>query len=210
MNQSMNAILTYVKNGKPLKLLGVVTSFAALLLAATQAVAQMSIQVDDRGIFIESDRGLKIDYYRDRFQRTNRRSRFDFSRRFPMFDLNFPQFNSFARPTEPNRVISQTQETSAITVDSENLDLDIWSDRDAEITGEIWVDGVLVKTIRGNGTSLPLSPYLYRGKNTIEITGYYTPADSTIHVEVSGYSNTITHETSGSGTLQQTLILDVR
>jgi hypothetical protein len=106
--------------------------------------------------------------------------------------------------------LSQTEETTGITVDSDQLVLEVWGDRGTYINAEIVIDGKVVETIRGNYTAIDLSSYLNPGKNEIEITGNYTPANSSIYVELTGDRNTVRQETRGTGRLNQTLILDQR
>ncbi|WP_254565919.1 hypothetical protein [Oscillatoria sp. HE19RPO] len=188
------------------------TSLAALMLGATQAQSQMSIQVDEQGIRVESEGGLRIESVRSR-SRLGQLTHLDRSRpRWMGFPLDRPNLVSqsvYSRQSRGSN-LSQTQETE-ITVDSDQLlALEVWGDRGTYINAEIVIDGTVVETIRGNYTAIDLSSYLNPGKNEIEITGTYTPANSSIYVELTGDRNTVSHETQGTGRLNQTLILDQR
>ncbi|WP_324632685.1 hypothetical protein [Phormidium sp. CCY1219] len=200
-----------------IKLLAVATSCAALLLGATQAIAQMSIQMDDRGIFMESNRGFRLDYYRDRqeFRRNSYGNSFNrWGNLFPHWEMEFPQLDRWerhrGRSVETNSLLSRSEGTTAVTVKSAYLDLEISGEARTYISAEITVDGIPVKTVRGNSAFINLAPYLESGENRVEIRGYYSPASSTVRLELVGERNTITHEISGNGSLRQTLILDVR
>lgn len=190
------------------------TSLAALMLGATQAQSQMSIQVDEQGIRVESEGGLRIESLRSRShfgqQIHLERSRHDGWMGFPLDRPNLVSQSMYSRQSRGSN-LSQTEETTEITVDSDQLlALEVWGDRGTYINAEIVIDGTVVETIRGNYTAIDLSSYLNPGKNEIEITGNYTPANSSIYVELTGDRNTVRQETQGTGRLNQTLILDQR
>ncbi len=202
----------YLINPPPsLKWVALFTSLAALMLGATQAQSQMSIQVDKQGIRVESEGGLRIESGRSRLGQP---THLDRSRPgwmgFPLDRLNLVSQSVYSRQSRRS-TLSQTEETTGITVDSDQLlALEVWGDRGTYINAEIVIDGTVVETIRGNYTAIDLSSYLNPGKNEIEITGNYTPANSSIYVELTGDRNTVRHETRGTGRLNQTLILDQR
>ncbi|MCT7982762.1 hypothetical protein NG796_05580 [Laspinema sp. A4] len=185
------------------------TSLAALMLGATQAQSQMSIQVDEQGIRVESEGGLKIESVRSR-SRLGQPTHFERSQLgwivFPFERPNLVSQSGYSRQSRGS-TLSQTQETG-ITVDSDQLALEVWGDRGTYINAEIVIDGKVVETIRGNYTAIDLSSYLNPGTHEIEIIGNYTPANSSIYVELTGDRNLVTHETRGTGHLNQTLILN--
>ncbi|MCT7976673.1 hypothetical protein [Laspinema olomoucense] len=199
-----------IKPPHGVKWVALFTSLAALMVGATQAQSQMSIEVDDRGIRVESEGGLSIESVRSRLgQQTHLdRSRFGWI----IFPIDRPVLLSQSAYSRQSRrsTLSQTQETTGITVDSDPLALEVWGDRGTYINAEIVIDGKVVETIRGNYTAINLSSYLNPGTNEIEITGNYTPANSNIYVELTGDRNMVRHETSGTGRLNQTLLLDQR
>lgn len=188
------------------------TSLAALMLGATQAQSQMSIQVDEQGIRVESEGGLSIETLRSRSPLGHLTHLERFRPGWMVFPLDRPNLVSQSGYSRQSRGsnLSQTQQTTGITVNSDPLVLEVWGDRGTYINAEIVIDGKVVETIRGNYTAIDLSSYLNPGKNEIEITGNYTPANSSIYVELTGDRNTVTHETQGTGRLNQTLILDQR
>ncbi len=188
------------------------TSLAALVFGATQAQSQMSIQVDEQGIRVESEGGLRIESVRSR-SRLGQPTHLERSQPgwmgFPLERPNLVSQSVYSRQSRGSN-LSQTQETG-ITVDPDQLlALEVWGDRGTYINAEIVIDGTVVETIRGNYTAIDLSSYLNPGKNEIEIIGNYTPANSNIYVELTGDRNTVRHETQGTGRLNQTLILDQR
>ncbi len=212
MYRAMNLVGYLIKPPHPVRWFALFTCLAALIAGATQAQSQMLIQVDDHGIRVESEGGLSLESVRSR-SRLERgthleRSRFGFPP-FPLERLNLLSQSTYSGRS-PRVTESQTQETTGITVDSDELALEVRGDRGTYIRAEITIDGRVVETIRGNYTAIDLSSYLKRGKNEIEITGSYTPAKSTIYVELTGDQNTVMQETSGTGRINQTLILDRR
>ncbi|MGL5195970.1 MAG: hypothetical protein ACRC8Y_20480 [Chroococcales cyanobacterium] len=189
------------------------TSLAALMVGATQAQSQMSIQVNEQSIRVESEGGLSIESVRGR-SRLGPQTHLERASRpgwivFPLERPNLVSQSVYSRQSRRSH-LSQTQETTGITVDSSQLALEVWGDRGTYINAEIVIDGTVVETIRGNYTAIDLSSYLNPGKNEIEITGNYTPANSSIYVELTGDRNRVSHETRGTGRLNQTLILDQR
>ncbi|HEY9836675.1 MAG TPA: hypothetical protein V6D27_07230 [Vampirovibrionales bacterium] len=187
-------------------------SLAALMLGATQAQSQMSIQVDEQGIQVESEGGLRIESIRSP-SRLGQLTHLVRSRPgwmvFPFERPNLVSQSVYSRQSRGSN-LSQTQETTGITVDSDQLALEVWGDRGTYINAEIVIEGKVVETIRGNYTAIDLSSYLNSGTNEIEIIGNYTPANSSIYVELTGDRNLVTHETRGTGRLNQTLILEQR
>jgi hypothetical protein len=80
----------------------------------------------------------------------------------------------------------------------------------AQLNGHITINENRIIKLTNKQESINLSPYLFRGKNIIEISGSYSPQNSRITIEFSGTGNQITQQTSGSGILKHTLIVEVR
>ena len=78
-----------------------------------------------------------------------------------------------------------------------------------QLTGQIKLDGRVIENLRNNKIEINLSPYLTTGRHEIEISGNYTPGNSSVKVEFTGPSTQVNQQTSGSGKLVQTLIIDV-
>lgn len=115
-------------------------------------------------------------------------------------------------PRRPN--VSRPRQNSGIRLDSHNFrqphNLVVTANAGTQISGRITLDGKVIQTIRGRRTAINLSRCLSKGRHTIEISGNYRPASSSVEVEFSGPGTTVSQETGGSGTVRQTLILDVR
>ena len=107
---------------------------------------------------------------------------------------------------------SQTQ-SSSISIDAASLQQPNWLHvrvtANAQIQGQIIIDGAVVKELQGNTTSVNLSPYLSRGKTKVEIVGSYMPKSSLVEVEFVGSDATVTQKTSGNGLLKQILAIVV-
>ena len=114
---------------------------------------------------------------------------------------------------ESNAYAVQRQKTT-INLDSSNLSvphlLNISASPRTQLTGKISVDGDLVKQLQGSEVSFDLSPYLSRGRQTIEIAGTYQPESSSVRVKLSSPHTQVTQQMSGSGVFRQTLVIDVR
>lgn len=108
---------------------------------------------------------------------------------------------------------SSTQQTTGVSISSDALKsphiLSIKSKENAQLIGEVAVDGVVIKKLQGS-QSFNLSPYLKLGVNKVEISGNYKPASSSVSIEFSGANTQVTQQMSGNGTLSQTLIVTVR
>ncbi len=78
------------------------------------------------------------------------------------------------------------------------------------IAGEIKLDNRVIKSLNNSHIEINLSPLLSTGIHKVEISGKYRPANSTVKVELLGSQTQVSQETSGSGTINQILIINVR
>lgn len=81
--------------------------------------------------------------------------------------------------------------------------------QNARLQGKISVNGKVVQRLNDNTSELNLSPYLSIGQQKVEISAQYSPSTAAVSVEVQGSGNNISQQTSGSGTLNYTLDLNV-
>lgn len=82
-------------------------------------------------------------------------------------------------------------------------------DSPIQITGKISCNGRLIQNIKTQSTQFNLSPLLRRGRNVIRISGQYRPKDAIVAIELKGAETRIRQEVSGSGVLNQELVLEV-
>jgi hypothetical protein len=82
-------------------------------------------------------------------------------------------------------------------------------DAPIQITGKISCNGRLIQNIKTQSTQFNLSPLLRRGRNVIQISGQYRPKDAIVAIELKGAETRIRQEVSGSGVLNQELVLEV-
>lgn len=218
MEISLNRLLYFMKETITMRMLVFATTCAACLLYATQAIAQKYVQIDNREIVVHSgDRGVSVRYSTysddsnldDRFEAFELNLYKDFSRlNRELSSLNQRSGNRFV--SQRNNVVSESYQSTSINVDASPVNLKIRPDRGTFFTGKVTIDGTVIENLSGSKeTSINLSPYLDSGENTIEISGYYSPARSSVHVELSADNNIVSQETGGNGKLNQTLILDV-
>lgn len=78
-----------------------------------------------------------------------------------------------------------------------------------ELSGQIKLDGEAIQTIRNKGTQINLSAYLTTGRHILEISGNYSPSNSSVKVEFTGPNIQNIQETGGNGEFAQTLIINV-
>ncbi|MDJ0675816.1 MAG: hypothetical protein QNJ36_10620 [Calothrix sp. MO_167.B42] len=79
-----------------------------------------------------------------------------------------------------------------------------------QLTGEIRIDGKVVKQIRNNKVDINLSPYLSVGEHTVEISARYTPADSDVSIEFNAPGTSNNQQTSGNGSINYQMDVSVR
>lgn len=127
------------------------------------------------------------------------------------YSSNFAYSSTF---TTAQTNISSQQQTTGVSVNLNDLKtphiLSIKTAENTQLNGQITVDGLEIKKLQGNQISFNLSPYLTKGVKKIEILGNYKPASSSVKIEFSGSSTNVTQQTSGNGTLRQTLIVTVQ
>ncbi|MGK7915026.1 MAG: hypothetical protein AB4038_05685 [Prochloraceae cyanobacterium] len=105
----------------------------------------------------------------------------------------------------------QFQETT-INVNAANLrqpHILTVSSSTSSLNGQIKLNGRVLKNIRNRGMSMNLSPHLRSGENIIEISGNYSPANSSVQLKFIGPNTQVNQQTGGSGEINQVLIIYV-
>jgi uncharacterized protein YxeA len=80
----------------------------------------------------------------------------------------------------------------------------------SQLSGDIVLDGRVVKRLSSSQVEINLSPLLSVGEHIVEISGRYAPASSGVSVELNGPGISSSQQTSGNGLLNYTLNLSVR
>ena len=75
---------------------------------------------------------------------------------------------------------------------------------------EVKINGKVVKTIANNSLELNLAPMMKAGRYEVEISGTSSRIDDTISINFTGKNTNITQQFSGTGSIEQKLIIDVR
>jgi hypothetical protein len=75
---------------------------------------------------------------------------------------------------------------------------------------EVKINGKVVKRIANNTLELNLAPILKVGRYEIEISGTSQDLDDTISVNFTGKNTNVTQQFSGTGTIKQTLVINVQ
>lgn len=78
------------------------------------------------------------------------------------------------------------------------------------LTGEVTLDGKVVRELKGNRVEINLSELLTKGQRRVRISGKYNPKQSPVLVELVGPGTQISQQTSGYGTLDQNLDINVQ
>lgn len=80
----------------------------------------------------------------------------------------------------------------------------------AQMTGEITVNGKVVKQLNNNSNvNIDLSRYLSVGEHTVAISARYAPSSSPISVELNGPGTSMTQQNSGNGVVNYTMKVSV-
>ena len=101
---------------------------------------------------------------------------------------------------------------AAVNVDSKNLGLPYILNikiSGTQLTGQVKVNGRIIKQLNSNNNQFNLSSFLSIGKNTIEVLAPYCPSLTFMGVELLGPDIRVVQQTSGTGVLSHTLIVIV-
>ena len=75
---------------------------------------------------------------------------------------------------------------------------------------EVKMNGKVIKTISNNSLELNLAPMMKAGRYEIEISGTSPRIKDTISINFTGKNNNFTQQSSGSGIINQKLVIDVQ
>jgi hypothetical protein len=78
------------------------------------------------------------------------------------------------------------------------------------MTGEVKLNGKLIKKLSQNSAQVDLAPALKRGSNRVTVFGKYSPASASISLDFSGPHNQISQQMAGSGLIQVVLLIEVQ
>ena len=79
-----------------------------------------------------------------------------------------------------------------------------------QFVGKVTIDGKVSKKLDSKTSEINLSPYLSVGEHTVEISGRYSPATSSIQVELKGPGTNVTQQSTGNGVVNHTIIVTVQ
>ncbi len=79
-----------------------------------------------------------------------------------------------------------------------------------QFVGKVTINGKVVKKLDSKISEINLSPYLSVGEHTVEISGRYSPASSSIEVELKGPSTNVTQQSSGNGIVNHSMSVTVQ
>jgi hypothetical protein len=111
--------------------------------------------------------------------------------------------------TDSEQVQRTTIELSTTDLKANHV-LKVSAPLDTKLNGKITINGRVVKQFGNQGTAINLSPYLSRGRQTIEVSGRYMPVDSLVELTFSGPETQVSQQTGGDGVVKQTLVIDIR
>jgi hypothetical protein len=77
-------------------------------------------------------------------------------------------------------------------------------------TGEVRINGQLLKKLSRTATRIDLASYLRPGKNIVAVSGQYSPETAAVDVEFVSSNNHVSQKMAGSGTINQILVIEVK
>ncbi len=77
------------------------------------------------------------------------------------------------------------------------------------LSGKIELDGKVIKNLDHSNVSLNLAPFLTPGRHTLSIQGNYSPQNESIMIDFLGKNTQVSQSASGSGQINQTIIMEV-
>ena len=75
---------------------------------------------------------------------------------------------------------------------------------------QVKINGRVIKTIANNSLELNLAPMMQSGRYEVEISGSSPRLDDTISVNFTGKNTNVTQQFSGTGQLNQIIVINVR
>ncbi len=79
-----------------------------------------------------------------------------------------------------------------------------------QFVGKVTINGKVVKKLDSKTSEINLSPYLSVGEHTVEISGRYSPASSSIEVELKGPGTNVIQQSSGNGIVNHSMSVTVQ
>jgi hypothetical protein len=123
----------------------------------------------------------------------------------PSIDFSFAEASSVSRQTQKTAIRLSAAELK------QPLMLKIGSAQSlTRVTGEIRVNGQLLKKLSRTATQIDLAPKLKLGKNTVAVSGQYSPATAAIDIEFVSSNNHVSQKMAGSGTINQILAIEIQ
>jgi len=222
-----------------MKTLAVATSCTVLLATATTVMAQNSVEIDgdsvrinQRGVTVESgDSGVNIrtggsntprgrQPYEPSVEIDDNSGQNDrhqvgdgLSNDVIIIDSDEDETNGRDRSSyyEPQqRQISTISLNSSALRQPHILRVSIYTASRQLTRGQIKVDSRVVRSLGSNETEINLSPFLSKGRHTIEVLANNCPVNSSLQVEFSGPRTQVNQQTVCRGAIAQTLIVNVR
>ena len=75
---------------------------------------------------------------------------------------------------------------------------------------EVKLNGKVIKTIQNSSLELDLAPMMKTGRYEVAVSGTTAPTDATISLNFSGINTQVNQQSSGSGEIEQRMIINVR
>ena len=118
------------------------------------------------------------------------------------------------RFTQATALSQQLQETrinlSSVDLKQPNFLSINLSESTRYMTGEVRLNGRLIKKLSQNSAQIDLAPALKRGNNRVTVFGKYSPASGSVNLDFSGPHNQISQEMAGSGLIKLVLLIVVQ
>jgi hypothetical protein len=79
-----------------------------------------------------------------------------------------------------------------------------------QLKGTIKLNGKPLKILGKGVVKINLSPYLRKGRHKLQVVGSYRPVGASVEIALEGPSAETSQEVGGSGTINQTILIDVK
>jgi hypothetical protein len=127
--------------------------------------------------------------------------------------IKTPNLPNTVVPNRLDRTENSSYQQTSIAVNSANFQQPHWlkiTSIAKQLSGEISLNGRVIKKLTGDRTQIDLAPYLSKGQHRLEIALNYVPNNASIDISFSAPGTNVVQQTSGNGKLRHNLIITVR
>ncbi len=199
-------------NRKTILLSSCGTLFGLSVLVASGTAALAGVRINDKGVFIQSNRSA-LNIYRPQRPMMIYPAQPEIFLRKSGFWKALPQRLALPQVRAESIQRSVQKQNVGIVLDRGRLQQPFTltvSTGGSQVTGTIQINGKTIKPLQGQRTALNIASYLQPGTNNILISGNSPTQQGTVRMELSGHGHHISQRTSGNSRFTQRLTVIVR